>query len=126
MTARGAAYTGQAGWADLRLGALRHPDNLRWESRTLADVMAETGRDAVDAICDLLLAEQLGVGPGHERALGGDAAAVRGASGRDGRHGLHVPRGKAGAAHVRLVPRGSSGSSSATRPCSRSRRPSAR
>ncbi len=61
MTARGVAYTGKAGWADLRLGALRHPDNLRWESRTLADVMAETGRDAVDAICDLLLAEQLGV-----------------------------------------------------------------
>jgi N-acyl-D-amino-acid deacylase len=61
IAARGAAYTGPAGWADLRLGAFTHPDNLRWESRTLADVMTESGRDAVDAMCDLLLAENLGV-----------------------------------------------------------------
>ncbi len=59
--ARGAAYTSPAGWADVRLGAFRHPDNLRWESATLADVMRETGRDAVDAVCDLLLAENLRV-----------------------------------------------------------------
>ena len=61
IAARGAAYTGRAGWADLRLGAFVHPDNLRWESRTLAEVMEETGRDAVDAMCDLLLSENLGV-----------------------------------------------------------------
>ncbi|TMB57159.1 MAG: D-aminoacylase [Chloroflexi bacterium] len=61
MTARGAAYTGPAGWADLRLGAFTRPENLRWESGTLADVMRETGSDALDAICDLLLAENLGV-----------------------------------------------------------------
>jgi N-acyl-D-amino-acid deacylase len=61
LAARGAAYTSAAGWADLRLGAFTHPDNLCWESRTLADVMAETGRDAVDTICDLLLSERLGV-----------------------------------------------------------------
>jgi len=58
---RGAAYTSPAGWADVRLGNFRRPDLLRWESRTVADVMAETGRDAVDVICDLLLAEDLGV-----------------------------------------------------------------
>lgn len=58
---RGAAYTSAAGWADLRLGAFARPENLRWESRTLAEVMHETGRDAVDAICDLLLSENLGV-----------------------------------------------------------------
>ena len=58
---RGAAYTSAAGWADLRLGAFTRPDQLRWESRTLADVMEETGHDAVDAICDLLLAEDLRV-----------------------------------------------------------------
>ena len=58
---RGASYTGPGGWADLRLGAFTHPDNLRWEARTLADVMAETGQDAVDVICDLLLSERLGV-----------------------------------------------------------------
>jgi N-acyl-D-amino-acid deacylase len=61
MAARGAAYTGPAGWADLRLGAFTRPENLRWESRTLADVMHDTGSDAVDAICDLLLAENLAV-----------------------------------------------------------------
>jgi N-acyl-D-amino-acid deacylase len=58
---RGAAYASPAGWADVRLGAFRRPDLLAWESRTVADVMAETGRDAVDVICDLLLAEDLGV-----------------------------------------------------------------
>ena len=52
---------GPAGWADVRLGAFRRPDLLRWESRTIADVMQETGHDAVDVICDLLLAEDLGV-----------------------------------------------------------------
>jgi N-acyl-D-amino-acid deacylase len=61
LRARGAAYTSAAGWADLRLGAFTLPDLLRWESHTLADYMAETGSDPVDAICDLLLAENLGV-----------------------------------------------------------------
>ncbi len=61
LASRGAAYTSSAGWADIRLGAFTRPDHLRWESRTLAEVMEETGRDAVDAICDLLLAEDLRV-----------------------------------------------------------------
>ena len=58
---RGAAHTSAAGWADIRLGAFTRPEQMRWESRTLAEVMHETGRDAVDTICDLLLAEDLGV-----------------------------------------------------------------
>jgi len=61
MAARGAAYTSAAGWADVRLGAFSRPDNLRWESRTLAEVMDDTGQDAVDAICELLLSEDLRV-----------------------------------------------------------------
>ena len=61
LRVRGAAYAGAAGWADIRLSAFTHPDQLRWESATLADVMRETGKDAVDAICDLLLAEDLRV-----------------------------------------------------------------
>jgi N-acyl-D-amino-acid deacylase len=61
FAARGASYASAAGWADVRLGAFRHPDNLRWESRSVADVMAETGHDALDVICDLLLSEDLGV-----------------------------------------------------------------
>jgi len=62
LAARGAAYASTQGWADVRLGGFRRPDLLRWESRTVADVMGETGHDAVDVICDLLLAEDLGVG----------------------------------------------------------------
>jgi N-acyl-D-amino-acid deacylase len=61
LAAGGAAYSGKAGWADVRLGAFSHPENLRFESRTVADVMEETGRDAVDVICNLLLAEDLRV-----------------------------------------------------------------
>jgi N-acyl-D-amino-acid deacylase len=58
---RGAAYTSPAGWADVRLGYFARPENLRWEGRTLAEVMAERGVDAVDAICDLLVEEDLRV-----------------------------------------------------------------
>ena len=61
FAARGASYASAAGWADVRLGAFHRPENLRWESRTVADVMAETGHDALDVICDLLLAEDLGL-----------------------------------------------------------------
>lgn len=58
---RGAAYTSPAGWADVRLGYFSTEANLRWEGRTLAEVMVERGTDAVDAICDLLLEENLRV-----------------------------------------------------------------
>jgi N-acyl-D-amino-acid deacylase len=58
---RGAAYTSTAGWADVRLGYFKRPANSRWEGRTLADVMVERGVDAVDALCDLLLEEDLRV-----------------------------------------------------------------
>src|SRR4029079_3617691 len=61
LAARGASSASAAGWADVRLGAFHRPENLRWESRSVADVMAETGHDATDVICDLLLAEDLGV-----------------------------------------------------------------
>ena len=37
------------------------PTTCAGSSRTVADVMTETGRDALDVICDLLLAEDLGV-----------------------------------------------------------------
>jgi len=68
---RGAAYTSPAGWADVRLGYFSTPANLRWEGRPLSEVMAERGLDAVDAICDLLLEEDLAInqvtsGPWHE------------------------------------------------------------
>jgi N-acyl-D-amino-acid deacylase len=56
-----ALTAGVADWTDIRLGAFTRPELMRWESATLAHVMHETGRDAVDVICDLLLAEDLGV-----------------------------------------------------------------
>ncbi len=58
---RGAAYASRAGWADVRLGAFHAEENMPFEGRTLADVMDARGVDAVDAICDLLLLEELGV-----------------------------------------------------------------
>jgi N-acyl-D-amino-acid deacylase len=61
FAARGPAYTSAAGWADVRLGGFNRRELLHWESRTVADVMREMGIDAVDAICDLLLLEDLGV-----------------------------------------------------------------
>ncbi len=61
MASRGASYAGSDGWADVRLGAFRRPELLHWESASVADVMRETARDAVDVLCDLLLAEDLGL-----------------------------------------------------------------
>jgi len=71
MAARGRFFAGDGTWADLRLGAFARPEHLRWEGRTLAEYMAETGKDPVDAICDLLLAEDLRVNqvaPGPHQA----------------------------------------------------------
>ena len=61
FAAREASHTAPGGWTAVRLGAFTNPSNLRWEARTLADVMIDRGCDAVDAMCDLLLDENLGV-----------------------------------------------------------------
>jgi N-acyl-D-amino-acid deacylase len=61
MTARGRLFAGDRSWDALRLGAFTRPEHLAWEGRTLGDVMRDTGRDPVDTICDLLIAEDLGV-----------------------------------------------------------------
>jgi N-acyl-D-aspartate/D-glutamate deacylase len=45
--------------ADIRLGAFAKPENQRWEGATLDEVCEESDRDPVDALCDLLLAEDL-------------------------------------------------------------------
>ena len=58
---RGGAVAAGGAWSDIRLGAFHRPELLRWEAHTLAEFMEETGRDAVDAICDLLIAEDLGI-----------------------------------------------------------------
>ena len=102
--ARGASYASAAGWADVRLGAFHRPENLRWESRSVADVMAETGHDALDVICDLLLAEDLGLSQVTSGPATRDDGSVPGASRRDGRHRQHLPRRQAEPADVRQLP----------------------
>src|SRR5205085_10910817 len=61
MRERGQMFAGAGGLADVRLGAFTRPEHRRWEGRTLGDVIADTGQDPVDAICDLLLAEDFRV-----------------------------------------------------------------
>jgi N-acyl-D-amino-acid deacylase len=58
---RGVLYAGAGGIADIRLGAFTRTENRRWEGRTLGDVGREIGKDLVDVLCDLLLAEDLRV-----------------------------------------------------------------
>jgi N-acyl-D-amino-acid deacylase len=59
MTERGFLFAGRRAWDDVRLGAFRRPDLLRWEGRTLGEVIAERDEDPVDVLCDLLLSEDL-------------------------------------------------------------------
>lgn len=67
LKARGGLFAGSGGIRDVRIGYLRRPENLQWEGRTLGELIDAAGTDAVDALCDLLLAEDLrlnGVTPG--------------------------------------------------------------
>ena len=59
LAERGVLFAGRRAWDDVRLGAFTRPDLLRWEGRTLGDVIADRGDDPVDVLCDLLLAEDL-------------------------------------------------------------------
>ncbi|HEY3165061.1 MAG TPA: amidohydrolase family protein [Candidatus Limnocylindrales bacterium] len=59
MAARGQLFAGAGGIRDIRIGYLRRPENLRWEGRTLGELIDDTGNDPVDVLCDLLLAEDL-------------------------------------------------------------------
>ena len=59
LAERGVLFAGAGGLRDVRIGYLRRPEHARWEGRTLGDVIDETATDPVDALCDLLLAEDL-------------------------------------------------------------------
>jgi N-acyl-D-amino-acid deacylase len=61
LAERGVLYAGRGAWDDVRLGAFARPDLLRWESRTLGEVIADRDGDPVDVLCDLLLEEDLRV-----------------------------------------------------------------
>ena len=85
-------------------GRFTRPEHLEWEGRTLGELMRATGRDAVDAICDLLLAEdlrsnQVTPGPAPRRD-----PAVPPAPGVDDRDRRRAHRRQAVATDVRLVP----------------------
>ncbi len=69
--ARGRLFAGDRSWDEVRLGYFSRPENAEWEGRTLGDYLAATGVDPVDAICDLLIAEDLRINqvtPGPHRA----------------------------------------------------------
>jgi N-acyl-D-amino-acid deacylase len=59
LAERGVLFAGAAGLRDIRIGYLARSENLRWEGRTLGELIDDTGKEPVDALCDLLLDEDL-------------------------------------------------------------------
>jgi N-acyl-D-amino-acid deacylase len=59
LAERGVLFAGAGGLRDIRIGYLRRPENQQWEGRTLGELIDATAADPVDALCDLLLAEDL-------------------------------------------------------------------
>jgi len=71
LSARGALFAGSGGLAGVRVGYFARPEHARWEGWTLGQIQAETGTEAVDLVCELLLSENLRlneVTPGPNRA----------------------------------------------------------
>jgi N-acyl-D-amino-acid deacylase len=56
---RGVLFAGAGGLREIRIGYLHRPANLQWEGRTLGELIDATGKDPVDALCDLLIDENL-------------------------------------------------------------------
>ena len=50
-----------ASWHDMWLTYFKRPENHRYEGRSIAEAAEMMGKDVVDALCDLLLAEDLQV-----------------------------------------------------------------
>jgi N-acyl-D-amino-acid deacylase len=59
MYALGRAYANDNPYDNIRLGYFSTPEYTKWEGRTIGDFTRETGEDVVDAICDMLIAEDL-------------------------------------------------------------------
>jgi N-acyl-D-amino-acid deacylase len=59
LAARGTLFAGPTGLAAVRVGYLGRPEHAAWEGRTLGEIVAETGAEQVDVLCDLLLSEGL-------------------------------------------------------------------
>jgi N-acyl-D-amino-acid deacylase len=61
LRARGTMFAGPGGLQDIRLGYFAQPEHRRWEGWTIGEVLAETGSEPVDLLCDLLISEDLRV-----------------------------------------------------------------
>jgi N-acyl-D-amino-acid deacylase len=61
LKARGTMFAGPGGLQDIRLGYFALPEHRRWEGWTIGEVLAETGAEPVDLLCDLLISEDLQV-----------------------------------------------------------------
>jgi N-acyl-D-amino-acid deacylase len=59
MHALGRAYANDNPYDNIRLGYLATPAYAAWEGHTIGELVRATGTDVVDAICDLLIAEDL-------------------------------------------------------------------
>jgi N-acyl-D-amino-acid deacylase len=59
MSAHDPVHGAARSWADVRLGAFVTAENQRWEGQTVGEIATALGQDAVDVVCDLLLAEDL-------------------------------------------------------------------
>ena len=61
LVARGTMFAGPGGLQDVRLGYFALPEHRQWEGRTIGEILAETGSEPVDLLCDLLISEDLRV-----------------------------------------------------------------
>jgi N-acyl-D-amino-acid deacylase len=61
MTRHAPAHGAPLTWADVRVGAFTNPASEHWEGQTLEHIGRESDRDPIDALCDLLLDEDLGL-----------------------------------------------------------------
>jgi N-acyl-D-amino-acid deacylase len=59
LAERGMLFAGKGGLRDIRIGYLNRPENVPWEGRTLGELFDATGADPIEALCDLLIAEDL-------------------------------------------------------------------
>ena len=59
LAVRGTLFAGPTGLSAVRIGYLGRPEHAAWEGRTLGEIVAETGAEPVELLCDLLLTEGL-------------------------------------------------------------------
>ena len=114
LAERGALYAGRAAWADVRLGAFTRPEHCAGRAARSAIMVRDRDTTRRHALRPAARGEPPRQ-PGHARPVDRDAAPLRPAPGRDGRHRFDLRRREAVARGPTARSRGSSASSSATR-----------